>query len=226
MGFLGVSVKIDTSERYSFLMSRYRLFFLALLICVGLGPAAAQDVFINRGKSESASSGKSRVFINRYEGVRDSDKRTYQFKTRTKRQGFARDKLVFGRDAKDINGKVAVFKAWQKAGRRPETMEEIRSYAASKRAVHEANMLSRRKELIVALEKRKKARDLQLAKRELMERARGRSLSVRSAASLGSGGGVSNGKTSRITVRKPAVFVKPADRDADQPSRGVFKNYR
>lgn len=190
-----------------------RLLLLALLICIGLGPATAQDVYINRYQDRDDGQ-RPTVYINRNR----LEKNERNNRRQDRSGSFQRSNSTLIRDAKTLKDRIEVFNAWERSGRSPKTVEEVLSYADSKRAVTEAGLLKRRKKLIANAYQRERAERNRLAREE-----RGTTIDKpnysRSSRSV-----TQSNTVTRTIIKKDRIFVDPNNKDGSKP--GVFTDYR
>jgi hypothetical protein len=194
-------------------MRGFRFLLLMSVVMLGFGPATAQDLFVNKYKRGDSDS-KPTLYISRgsYEKTRNPRE---DFGKRGKIPSRQQDKLALARDAKNVSEKIDIFYAWQKSDRKPETQEEILSYADSKRAIIEGAIMKKRQKLIARLE-------LQDRNKAMREVRSAKNLPADSRQRYGAYSGRKDKTTKRVTITKPKVYRSKDD----APSTGVFKNYR
>ena len=175
------------------------VFVITLIICAGLGPATASDVFINRYKNNDADK-KPTLYI----------KRSYSNKTYKSKNGaaksFYKDKLSISQKIHYGNGLTGVYDAWEKSSRKPRTPEEVLSYADAQRARGEVAMLKRRQQIIIAQENRSRMGTARFAGQE------SKSTHKKSSSHAFSR------KTQKKTFKQKPVFVQP-DRKTKTPRK-------
>ena len=189
------------------IVSKIRPFTAAALItllCTGLGPADAQDIFINRYKYKEGEVPTLYVSPGTTEKLESTVSRNYR-----------KDRLNLSRNIKNTAEMAEIYQAWEKSPRQPKTLEEIESYAYSQRATSELAIQKREKKLIAALEKR----DLYQAMRTPSGSSK-----QKSGTSGEPGSSVSSYSTIHKTEQVP-IYVQPGTGSSGQKKSGVFTDW-
>ena len=113
---------------------------------------------------------------------------------------------------------AGIYETWEKSPRTPETMEEIRSYADSQRAVAELAMHKRRRTLIASAERHDRTKARRFARGKI-KKNKGVGSKTSHALKNSSSSALSR-KTQKTTIKQKPVFVRPDDQNK---KRGVFK---
>ncbi|OUT91134.1 MAG: hypothetical protein CBB87_06795 [Micavibrio sp. TMED27] len=131
-------------------------------------------------------------------------------------RSFYGDKIRLNQNIKYVNEKIEIFQAWQQSGREPETIEEIQSYAKSRRGLIQKKNLERRKALIAHLERKSINRTQYASQRKNSSDADYEANFTFENSQ--SGGGLNakaapkrTNKTNSVTITKPRLFVSPND---------------
>ena len=231
------------------------LLVLFVFVGVGFGASVAQsDIFVRQSpKAESSNSEKSEepkkkksIFL-----------RPFSSKSKRKQHAALKNRYGVKLNTDGVLNKMSrdmtVLAYWQKQGRKPQGIEEMRAYGSALRAANVVNMLTERNKILPGLINKQRKRfdtvqkqlEMQAPDLEAVDAAnaliaaalRERQGGLTQAVYTGFGGQASSavkasatkedvGVVRRSVSRAMPVYRRTDDTDASKSSGGVYKNYR
>lgn len=122
------------------------LLAVVFVLCFGAG-VAQSDIFVRQGddKANNRDSGGGNIFLRPFK-KNDED---------SKARNWGRDSsrtVVTNREQRIVNEDLRLLQAWHKADRKPQTAEELLSYARAHRAEAKMMVLQKRAKVVPAIE--------------------------------------------------------------------------
>jgi hypothetical protein len=230
------------------------LLVLLIFVGVGFGASVAQsDIFVRQSpKAENSNSKKTEetqkkksIFLRPFS--KNSKRKHAALKNRYGA------KLNTDGVLNKMSRDMTVLAYWQKQGRKPQGIEEMRAYGSALRAANVVNMLAERNKILPGLINKQRKRfdtvqkqlEMQAPDLEAVDAAnalisaalRERQGGLAQAVYTGFGGQASSavkasatkkdvGVVRRSVSRAMPVYRRTDDADASKSSSGVYKNYR
>lgn len=218
-------------KTFSFFVGHKNIIFTCAALCVCLGTAFAQDIYVRPtdGRGNPLSSGGA-IYVKPMAKVTSSQARDSQSQWQAQRdvqqRNSYKEKLKLAMDKKDVQARVDIYNEWRASGVKPKTVEEIVVFAQASRASNEAYMLKRREALISYLDRKRSQEAIARVQQASLEKRLGGYENMRFDFDAPQGNSkVSNeadAEATRTIIQKPQIYVVPDDYEPAKGPKRIF----